>query len=869
MNDRGLVAEWLSSANDGLVEVALQFCRWWANQRGDQIAGLLTPYLCRPDPWPRRVGAILPFNLAEDTAALFWMRLRLIGAGIFERHLMAQELAEQHSERLIDLLEAHLDYRHAHPEESDTVPPGERDFPYFIPVHELEHLQKVADALSEPFWARLVVLIIRACDAGREDRNRWHLDSPFFHDRIWSPERRRWTEEWRTDLLRLVARAGARSVTEDPVAFASRFATTLNHSGLSVQYLVGLALAGAGAPAADVAINWLIENPHRLSLPDERGCRWGIAMRLIRQHAAECSAANYSRLEQTILSYHDPDERRSVEWQLTCIRQGRAIRPNHYGLAQHALLPSLPVDRMSDTARSELGVYERKFQRPAVEYSDGYLGRVRSIVGPIPPQRIDRISDRGWLEIIRKAARRWGEYRNLDDRSVADTTADAYAQLLGQQSRWEPQRFAALVQRIPPDTDPAFLSAVIYGLAATTPPNAECPVWQPATDEQVAQVTEHVGYRVEGEIGRSLCWLIRHRAQAISKAECLEILCRYAVEHPNPAPDWTLSEGSEPDNEAAAINCTRGIALGAIGQVLFAQPTLAESLVDVLRRGGADQLPAVRIAAIEAYIPILNTDRDRAVELFLSACDGSEAILGAWRVSEFIRCAQWSHYSQMEPLLQQMANSSLPAVATAGAIWVTNGWLSDQAKWEDIEPYVYGSSAQRLGVATAAAHNCHEPTLSARCCELLSVLMDDPDVGVQDRLTEFLRQVDVLRQPAMRPVAIRFASSLGFARHPSWLIESLRSHPESLIPLAPVFEAICDRLVTDLASVSRSRVNRIGFDLARFVPLVLRLYEQAEQVRDWRLRDACLDWWDRLLEARMGGTGQLLGELDASVTSIG
>src|SRR5262249_35381361 len=151
----------------------------------------------------------------------------------------------------------------------------------------------------------------------------------------------------------------------------------------------------------------------------------------------------------------------------------------------------------------------------------------------------------------------------------------------------------------------------------------------------------------------------------------------------------------------------------------------------------------------------------------------------------------------------------------------------------------------------------------ARCVEMLDRLIDDPDDAVRKQAAEFLLRTDVLRSPEGRRLAERFAGSREFGRHPSWLVDALRRHPDSPIPLAAVIEGICARVAGDLPDPTRREQLQGVFALDRFVPLILRLYEQAEQVGDTRLRASCLDWWDRLLEARLGGAARVLGEMDA------
>jgi hypothetical protein len=307
-DDRGLLARWLASEDRGLVDFALLICRVWSGQRGDRVARLMGPYLDRPDPWPQRVAGTLPFNPAEDTANLFRLRLALVRRGVVRhRHLMAKELAERTPERLIDLLEAHLDRRRTNPEDPESTPTDERGFPYFIQHHEAEHLERVADALPLAFWERLMPHVVTTCERTRKDDERRPV--PFFRDSTWEFDRL-FLREPNVELPQLVARAGSRVAGDNPAAFAARHAGWLNHPGLSVQHTIGLALSEAGEAAADLAIGWLCDNPHRLSVPDERGHHWGIAQRIIRRHAAACSSAVYTQLEQTILRYHEPEERR-------------------------------------------------------------------------------------------------------------------------------------------------------------------------------------------------------------------------------------------------------------------------------------------------------------------------------------------------------------------------------------------------------------------------------------------------------------------------------------------------------------------------------------------------------------------------------
>jgi len=138
-----------------------------------------------------------------------------------------------------------------------------------------------------------------------------------------------------------------------------------------------------------------------------------------------------------------------MEYHLHEARSGWLDRPNRWGLAQHALLPCLPAERLSDRARSEMGVLARKFGRPAEEFDPAPVARMGGLVAPIPAERTARLSDRGWLQIISRTARPSRRRRAADGQSWLDETAEGYSQQLGLRARWEPGRFATLVLSIP------------------------------------------------------------------------------------------------------------------------------------------------------------------------------------------------------------------------------------------------------------------------------------------------------------------------------------------------------------------------------------------------------------------------------------
>lgn len=312
-------------------------------------------------------------------------------------------------------------------------------------------------------------------------------------------------------------------------------------------------------------------------------------------------------------------------------------------------------------------------------------------------------------------------------------------------------------------------------------------------------MVEHVGYRPDLELGRAVCWLVR-------TPPCREVLRRYATEHPNPgAGEWVVMRDDQPDLDSGAINCVRGSVLDAIEALVFERPDLLPEFLPTIRRATDDPSPIVRVAAVGSCLPVLNTDRDLAVELFLRACETDDRALATHNVNHFLSYTLATHQERMEPLLARMAASAENAVAERGAVWLAVNWIHDRVSRPALDSCRCGTPAQRRGVAAAAAHNITDRRLTAGCAELLLDLIDDPDESVQEALAEFLRDPKALDSPEVVAVARRFAAGPGLARQPIWLVEALLRREDSLVRVADLVFTVSERLTGDLAAAARTR----------------------------------------------------------------
>ncbi|TWT84790.1 hypothetical protein CA13_62700 [Planctomycetes bacterium CA13] len=138
----------------------------------------------------------------------------------------------------------------------------------------------------------------------------------------------------------------------------------------------------------------------------------------------------------------------------------------------------------------------------------------------------------------------------------------------------------------------------------------------------------------------------------------------------------------------------------AIGQVLFDKPELFRVFESTINLLITDWSPSVRMGAINICFPILNLDRNKAVQLFLAGCDlestqQRDGILSSHIASDFLRYALHSHSKELAPIILSMKNSSQPELQMTGAQWIISERLQHGAFEEEIGSCIKGSVEHR------------------------------------------------------------------------------------------------------------------------------------------------------------------------------
>lgn len=856
---------WLQSDESWRVDLSLRVFRFVSEDIADRLAELLSPVVDRSDTWLRRIGSTLGFTADHDSPKLFQLRLRLVRCGCPDRAelFLSEQLLHRDPQWLVDLVAAAL------ARDRDCEDKAQREritrneyWPYWIPHSEAKTLLSAAEIVPRYFWEQLFPFVHAAIEANPLERH--FVDyPPFLGDELWQKALYRHEHGGVRPLPELLSVAGGKWASNDLPGLTAALEPFLQHPSRTMQQVIGTLWLSAPDGAADIAMEWLLENTDRFRL----GCfgedtTWRLARNILLRFAALCSDKVYARLETVLLSHYSAPERLRFRHRIgDGVTSG--LRRYDFGYIQHALLPALPEGRRSLAVVNATGQLQQKFTRPAEEMEGDDGPRGGTVTSPIGPRK-SVLSDGAWLRLMQSkmpnagiASRRY--YRD----HVIESSHEEFSRDFSAQAARQPRRFAALVHRIPPKANPSYLAALLDALRLTQPPSQTAEDWQSATDTQRCDVLRHIGYNGNAEIAMAYCRCVAAHADVRWPEEIVGTVARIAREHPDPREDGQVVPNETEDRlEIEAINTARACAAATLEAILFRSPTLLPHLRPTIEHLIRDQVSAVRVAAIGTLHPVLNIDRNQAVAWFLDACTGAQdEVLASRSARQFLAYAIQSHGPQLDSIFDRMLRSTNPSIAAEGAAWVTVIWLHSNQRGEEYVACAAGATSLRRAVAEILSHHVSDERVRLKCNGALPQFFSDPDRKARDASVSFLRSHLDWSQEGTICMAHQYVKSQSFLDDPTRLLWELEGYRGDLIPLAQLLFVACDRL-TD--PENNEQIRGWAHDVEKLFHLLLRLYGAAQPGKAGALlRKECLDRWDSILRIRGFTLSTILVALDA------
>ena len=544
-----------------------------------------------------------------------------------------------------------------------------------------------------------------------------------------------------------------------------------------------------------------------------------------------CSDQSFSALENAIL-------------RLSPVRE-KELRM--VGRTELALLRSLSPERIEEPTRQRILELERRFptaRERGTPVVPDQRRVVQSLGSPIPRTALPRMSDDQWLSAMAKYTSEWATRR---DGELAGGSVELSRELESK-VRESPARFSALVNRMDGTYQPMYFAAILSGLTGDVNGTE-----RPGTVDQISSVIrriEYLGVPVDGaEVSRA----VRALATETIPDDLVEMVCRIALEDPDPdEDDWVgLDYGMGPVGQA--INSARGTAADALADLLLADTSRWDYLKPTVEQVVGDRVLAVRSVAIKALFAILDTHRNDALAYFGKLVVGADLILKSEYVRLFINYAMFRDYAAIRPTLLRMLESADPGTIRAGAKhFVLAALWMDEARGDD--EIVLGMSEEaRAGAAEVYGDYLSNETIGAECENRLMLLFADRSDLVRSSASECWRKLKPGQVASRGALISEFVGSLGSGNDAGILAYRLS---EARRPLPSEVCDLAERAVESYGYKAASIQFREAGTATHLSALMIRLLEETG---DPALRDRILDAIDEMIRAGFMGIDEQLG----------
>ena len=824
---KGLVADWLTSENDSLIDMGVTYVRRHQRDAGNRVAALLEPFVGRGGQWPQRLRYVMQWAGLAESRRFFELFLRLIDDGTLDDARTPGATGETFWNVVSRLVDNRLDWipevlahwlrRRFSIVQETRGKEGSLRWPELF-NHDNFGVKSILEAgtkYPDQFVRQVLPVILTITDETAYGEEK----APPKRDPVWSylidSEHASIDQACRQALAGAVeelAGVKADGITEILTALRSRETYMAN-------YLLLRAYTAGARCFADDAVSELCDNTWRFRCGYSDSPYW-TATQLIKAIAPLCSDENRARLENTILDYVPHYERTSDGYRLR-------------GHASFTLLSGIPAELRSKTARTRYAELERKFGTPESppKKFEGF------IVSPIEKSKAGNMTDEQWLKAIKKH----DSEERLDWENPEKGGALELARTLQEFVKEDLERFALLSLRFPVHTNPVYLEHTLIGLKEAK-----------GFTELKLRVCRKAYSEAREYYGRAISDLLGS-VEDLLPGDAIQILDWLATEHPEPEEElWRkrTSAGGPGHGERIldrGINTTRGCAAWAIRDLIGRDASYIERFRSTVERLADDKSLAVRACAASSLLAITAHDWEFALEQFHRLIEPREnqfdedRLLATRDVVRFIHHSLREHFARVQYVVKRMLRSELPETSEAGARLASLAVLYGHTEAEKlVEEALQGSPSQRLGVAQVASSNiCYADCRQWSEQQLLR-FFHDRDREIRQETARCFLELEGQPLEPYEKLIYEFCESPAYQENSFCIFSALDKSPHRLPGITYV---VCEKFLTRFGDEARDLSTQRAGDSDGVKKLILRTYHQHQQDTE---ASKCLDLIDQM-----------------------
>lgn len=820
------------------VQLATIVLRSGDSMASDRVTEILSQYVGKGQSWANRLRYVAMWCEPDTSRGYFDLFLRLLSSGVLDdaRGPIAVNsdfwsipyaLATRHADWAAELIGCYLRRRSQLADENGVANPFDGADPVIRDSQATETIfRETIERDPLAFLNEVLPWIIETASKNRVTRDNHEIDT----DDIWGLQIYGWGHSFESQLF------SATEVALQRIAGTHRdalldFIRRLRSAKLVSCHHLAMRAYAAAPELADDAIDYLLELPeHSVGYIDSA---YAVTRDLIKAAARHCAEDRIGAVSKRLLEYY-PNWERS--------EGGRKA----FGHAQFVLVSAIPTDRRTDEVSRRLVELERKFGESA-SIEEPRAIEVKPVPPPISGDASAKMTDEQWLAAMAQYDSDTTHHRTMDDMFGG---AFELAQVLGDRTKQDPQRFARLLDKMPDNAHTSYFDAILNALSGTG-----------IADDVVIAACERC-HRLDGRpCGTAICRVIQKRAEGKLPSSALDMVAWYATQDADPTSDngnvWSDDDrDSARDLLTKAINCVRGEAADTIGALLFADYERLPNLMEAVIAVSNDERTIVRTTAAHAVLSILRCDRDLAVALLLQLTDTpDDRLLKTHYAERALFFSARTHFELIREIIERMLASDDGETAEIGARLACVASLTEDEAVALSRRCLGPEAGPRLrqGAAGVYAANVETAHLREECERALVSLFHDAESAVRGEAAKCFRGFSGSDLGNFVDLVAGFLDSPAFQEHH---FDVLRALDETSAAMPEVMCLACERFVEKVGAEGGDISTAAAAHTEMVCRLALRVYATSHEPE---LRSRALNVIDQMMKYNYYGLEQAIG----------
>jgi hypothetical protein len=443
------------------------------------------------------------------------------------------------------------------------------------------------------------------------------------------------------------------------------------------------------------------------------------------------------------------------------------------GRDERAILTTIGSEHLSLRSRQRLAELDRKFVGEVLPHSHSIRGGfVRS---PIDLDKARLMSDAQWIRAMEKYR---GNNRRVFEPNGVIGGSRELASIFQARTKEDPERFVALLERLPIETIAEYAEALLSGLRDSE------------TDATLVVRGLKIAMRLpERDCDKTINWTVqKHPSTATDAAILAHVLNSARI---GSASDTSVRTSSakqraqetaaelleaEDDLFSSGINGERGSAYEALANVLWNEPSTLPVILDLLdRQVELEPLTSVRLCITHSINSVGKYDSAKAVSLLQRLASRDIRVLQARAARHMLNWAAYNHANAISGFIIELLKSETLSLRALGYFLESLLALLNEDRNIIFVSGFRDNALRRQMAALRGSSNVTSDHYGARAVGWLLALFGDDDALVRGDTTQI--NWDEYLDTASDPTALAntYVASRTFDDHSDRLVRALEA----------------------------------------------------------------------------------------------